>query len=181
METTEKIAEAYVRHIKKWATIPNVGCDGRHEIDLIAVNPVNMERYHIESGISVSYAYSKLTDKPFSRSDLKKRTKTARQRRTIGYFVEQKFQHPDVMKTLRAYGFKKGGYKKIIVSWNWTPGAERAARRRRIDLWKFGDIVTEIVEAIGHTREYFADDTMRTLHLFAKANQRKRSGRQSSL
>jgi hypothetical protein len=34
METTEKIVEAYVRYVKRWATIPNIKCDGQFEIDL---------------------------------------------------------------------------------------------------------------------------------------------------
>jgi hypothetical protein len=27
METTKKIVEAYVRYMKRWATIPNIRCD----------------------------------------------------------------------------------------------------------------------------------------------------------
>jgi hypothetical protein len=27
METTAKIVEAYVRYMKRWATIPNIRCD----------------------------------------------------------------------------------------------------------------------------------------------------------
>ena len=28
METIEKIVEAYVRYVKRWATISNIKCDG---------------------------------------------------------------------------------------------------------------------------------------------------------
>jgi hypothetical protein len=55
METTEKIVEAYVRHVKRWATIPNVRCDGQFEIDLLAIDPVTLERYHIETSVSGSH------------------------------------------------------------------------------------------------------------------------------
>ena len=85
METTEKIVEAYVRYVKGWATIPNIKCSGQYEIDLLAIDPVNLDRYHIESGVSISGSHSKLTAKPFSEKDLKIRVKTAVQRRTIGY------------------------------------------------------------------------------------------------
>jgi hypothetical protein len=44
METTEKIVEAYVRYIKGWATIPNIRCEGQHEIDLMAIDPVSGAR-----------------------------------------------------------------------------------------------------------------------------------------
>jgi hypothetical protein len=39
METTEKIIESYVRYVRRWATIPNVKCDGQYEIDLLAIDP----------------------------------------------------------------------------------------------------------------------------------------------
>ena len=86
METTERIVEAYVRYVKGWFTIPNIKCKGQMEIDLLAVdisNPKNISRYHIESGVSISGAYSKLTNKPFSQDDLKERVKQAGQRRTL--------------------------------------------------------------------------------------------------
>ena len=58
METTERIVEAYVRYVEGCATIPNIRCDGQMEIDLLAINPVTLDRYHIESGVSVSGSYS---------------------------------------------------------------------------------------------------------------------------
>lgn len=75
METTEKIVESYCRYVKGWFTIPNIKCPGQYEIDLLAVDTSNpsFKRYHIESGVSISGAYSKLTGKPFSQERLKKR------------------------------------------------------------------------------------------------------------
>lgn len=75
METTEKIVEAYVRYLKGWATIPNIKCSGQYEIDLLAIDPKSGERFHIESGVSISRSYGKLTTKAFSQDDLKVRTK----------------------------------------------------------------------------------------------------------
>jgi hypothetical protein len=60
VETTEKIVEAYVRYVRGWATIPNIKCGGQFEIDLIAVDPRSLDRYHIESGISGSDGFSRL-------------------------------------------------------------------------------------------------------------------------
>lgn len=91
METTEKIVEAYCRYIKGWATIPNIKCPGQYEIDLLAIDLSNSERYHIESGVSISGSHSQLTNKPYSEAHLKIRTMTAAQRRTLGYFIERKF------------------------------------------------------------------------------------------
>ena len=50
----------------------------------------SLERYHIESGVSVSGSYSALTAKPYDPEDLKIRVKIAGTRRTLGYFIERK-------------------------------------------------------------------------------------------
>ena len=92
METTEKIVEAYVRYVKGWATIPNVRCDGQHEIDLIAIDPLGLERYHIETSVSVSQSFSRLTTRAFDPELVKQRVSMAGQRRTLGFFIERKFE-----------------------------------------------------------------------------------------
>src|SRR5581483_368705 len=162
METTEKIVECYARYVKGYMTIPNIKCPGQYEIDLLALNPVTYERYHIESGISVSGSYSKLTDKPFSTDSLKVRVRQAEQRRTLGYFVERKFSAPGVIRTLEKYGFMPGNYTKVIVTWGSTEGAEKRAQSEGIVLWQFPKLMAEIIEAIKDGRTYFTDDTLRT-------------------
>src|SRR6266404_1672765 len=127
METTEKIVEAYVRYVKCWATITNIKCPGQHEIDLLAIDPRTGDKYHIESGVSVSGSYSKLTAKPFSVASLRTRVEQAGQRRTLGYFVERKFSAPGVVRRLAEHGFEPGKYTKIVVTWGWTPEAKREA------------------------------------------------------
>lgn len=173
METTEKIVEAYVRYVKGWATIPNIKCPGQYEIDLLAINPVTSEKYHIESGVSISSAYSKLTAKPFNEEDLKTRGKTAGQRRTVGYFSERKFGAAPILETLERYGFYKGKYDRIIVSWGWKKEAEAEAMRQNIKLWDFKFILEEIASTFQKDKTYFMDDTLRTLQLFAKATSGK--------
>ena len=63
METTEKIVESYCRYVRNWFTSPNIKCSGQYEIDLLAVDPsdTRLGRYHVESGVSISGAHSKLT------------------------------------------------------------------------------------------------------------------------
>ncbi len=169
METTEKIVEAYVRYVKGWATIPNIKCPGQYEIDLLAIDLATRERYHIESGISISGGFSKLTNEPYSGEDLKVRVKQAGQRRTLGYFTQRKFGAPEVAEILASYGFKPGEYKKVIVSWGWTDDASKAAGEQGIELWDFRKIVTEIANVSQDKQSYYTDDTMRTIQLFAKA------------
>jgi hypothetical protein len=169
LETTERIVEAYVRYVKSWATIANLRCEGQYEIDLLAIDLVTLKRYHIESGVSVSGAYSKLTAKPYSDDALKVRVKTAGQRRTIGYFIERKFGNLNVLRELEKHGFEEGTYAKVIVSWGWTHDAMHLAKRHGVELWDFRDLVKEIAETFRSKRTYFTDDTLRTLHLYDHA------------
>ena len=173
METTEKIVESYCRYVKKWFTISNIKCSsGQYEIDLLAVEVLpsgGFKRYHIESGVSISGAYSKLTAKPFSPTELKERNKQAGQRRTLGYFRERKFGSGEVLDELRKYGFKDGNYSKVIVTWGWEEEAKKQADRDGIILWDFRNIIKDIAETLRITKAYFTDDTLRTIQLFVKS------------
>ena len=168
METTEKIVEAYVRHVKSWATISNIRCAGQYEIDLLAINPKTLERYHIETSVSVSQGFSKLTADQFDREGLKVRVQKPKLRRTLGYFIECKFGPQPVADTLKEYGFEPGAYTKVVVTWGWTDEAKTAADGARIQLWDFRDIMNEIAEKIRGKSSYFADDTLRTINLFVR-------------
>jgi hypothetical protein len=172
METTEKIVESYCRYVKQWFTIPNIKCKGQYEIDLLAVDttsPKELKRYHIESGVSISGSYSKLTANEFSPEDLKIRVKQAGQRRSLGYFIHRKFALPEVKAELKKYGFVEGNYSKIVVTWGWKPEAKEVADREGIELWDFRDLLQEIASAYRDNKTYFTDDTARTIQLFAKA------------
>jgi len=169
VETTEKIVEAYCRYIKNWATIPNIKCSGQFEIDLIAVDPNTSDRYHIETGVSISGSFSKLTAKSFSTNQLKTRTQQAGQRRTVGYFAKRKFGAKEIVNKLKEYGFKKGQYSKVIVTWGWTLEAKSQADEFGIILWDFRRLLAEIGESFSEVRTYFTDDTLRTLQLFVKS------------
>jgi hypothetical protein len=180
METTEKIVESYCRYVKQWFTIPNIKCRGQYEIDLLALDTTKAKklgRFHIECGVSISGSYSKLTAKDFSEKDLKTRVKAAGQRRTIGYFLYRKFNNPEVLKKLKEYGFTPGNYKKIIVTWGWTPEAKQIADKKNIILWDFRNLIEEIALAHQKRKTYFTDDTARTIQLFAKAVREKRTNK----
>jgi len=173
METTERIVEAYCRYVKEWFTLPNIRCAGQHEVDLLAVDlhgADEPERYHIECGVSISGAFSKLTAKPFSADRLHHRVHAPEQRRTIDFFIEHKFAPLAILETLRRHGFEPDRYTRVIVSWGWTKEAGERALKESIVLWDFRSILREIGEAFRHTRSYFTDDTLRTLQLFAKAS-----------
>ncbi|WP_152555740.1 hypothetical protein [Ferriphaselus sp. R-1] len=171
METTEKIVESYCRYVKGWFTIPNLKCQGQYEIDLLAVDTRNPEisRYHIECGVSISGSYSKLTTKAFSTADLKDRVKAAGQRRTLDYFIQRKFEVPEVLDELRNYGYENGNYSRVIVTWGATDEARIKAKACGVEIWYFPDLLTEIAKFHSNNRQYFTDDTARTIQLYAMA------------
>lgn len=178
METTEKIVESYCRYIRQWFTIPNIRCEGQYEIDLLAIdttNPRRLRRYHVECGVSISGAYSKLTGKPYSAEELKIRVRQAGQRRTLGYFVDRKFGLPQVRQELAKYGFQEGNYGKVVVTWGATSEAEQQAAKHGVELWDFRDLLKEIADAHKKRKTYFTDDTARTIQLFALAAAQERA------
>ena len=172
METTEKIVEAYCRHIKRWFTISNIKCGGQYEIDILAVEFAQSGQpliYHIESGVSISGGFSKLTAKPFSEKDLKTREKAASQRRTIGFFIQRKFGPEEVQSKIAEYGLNPARAKKIIVTWGWEADAKAIADKEGIILWHFPDLLKELAGACAEGKTYFTDDTLRTLQLFMRS------------
>lgn len=153
--------------------ISNIKCSGQYEIDLLTVDPLsnnNIKRYHIEFGVSISGAYSKLTGKEFSQESLKKRAEKSAQRRTIGYFIQRKFGSKEVLSELEKYGFKRDSYTKLIVTWGWTPEAKEEADREDIILWDFRNILKKIAESCHNKKTYFMDDTLRTIQLFLRSD-----------
>jgi|SRR5213594_1148838 len=168
METTEKIVESYVRYVKGWATISNIKCGGQLEIDLLAIDPKTLNRYHIESGVHTG-GFSKLTARQFDPNKLKVRVEKPKQRRTLGFFRDKKLSAPQVIEKLKQYGFEPGNYTKIIVTWGWEKGIPEQAREAGIVLWDFRALLKEIASAFSNESKYFTDDTLRTIQLFCRA------------
>lgn len=173
-ETTEKIVESYIRYVKGWATISNIKCPDQHEIDLLAIDPLHMERYHIESSVHVpGTGFSKLTNGTFDWEQMKVRVEAPSQRRTIGFFVKQKFGADGVVQTLHTYGFDPGNYHKIIVTWDCEPDAKETANQNDIEVWEFPDLLDKIIDMAGKGKHYVMDDTVRTLQMLFYAQRRK--------
>ncbi len=180
METTEKIVESYCRYVKHWFTIPNIRCRGQYEIDLLAIDttrPGELARYHIECGVSISGSFSKLTDKEFSKDLLKVRVQAPSQRRTLGFFLQRKFDVPEVWEKLKEFGFVGKNFKRVIVTWDSTAEAKKSAEQHGVVLWDFRDLVRKIAAEHRKNRAYFTDDTARTIQLYDMATKRDATGR----
>lgn len=174
METTEKVVESYCRYVRRCFTIPNIRCKGQYEIDLLAISSDTegrIDRWHVECGVSISGSFSKLNAEPFSADELKKRVSGPSQRRTIGYFVERKFNLPEVLETLANYGFHPGNYNRVVVTWDATDGAVEVAESEGVEIWYFPKLLKEIAEAHQKHKAYLIDDTARTIQLFAMADE----------
>jgi hypothetical protein len=174
VETTEKIVEAYVRYVKGWATIPNLRCDAQKEIDLFAIDPVTDARWHIETSVSISSGFSALTNDVFEPGEHKNRLKAAAARRKLGFFLEEKFLPSAVEQRLALFGCGAGKLKRAIVTWDWKPGVEEAARDVGIELWGLPAMMQEIAEKARTGKAYLADDILRTIDLFARGLARSR-------
>jgi hypothetical protein len=132
-------------------------------------NPNAIGRYHIECGVSISGSFSKLTTKEFSPERLKQRVAAAGQRRTLGYFIERKFNILEVHEELAKHGFVPGNYSRVIVTWDAADQAREVAAKHGIELWEFPHLLHEIAVAHREHHRYFTDDTARTIQLFAMA------------
>jgi hypothetical protein len=117
--------------------------------------------------------FSKLTNGTFDWEQMKVRVKAPSQRRTIGFFVKQKFGADGVVQTLHTYGFDPGNYHKIVVTWDCELAARGTAKENGIEVWEFPDLVDEIVAMASHGLKYVMDDTIRTLQMLVYAQRRK--------
>lgn len=183
METTERIVESYYRHVHHCLTIANVKCGGQQEIDLLAVQFGRRgvkRRLHVETSVSISTGFSKLTNKPYDEQAAKLRVQASGQRRTLGFFHEKKFGSQHVLDKLIDYGFKDGNYSRVIVTWDADDDVVEAARVDGMEVVKMTDMLREIAEATASVRTYYADDTIRTLQLMAKAEDAWRKSTQGA-
>jgi len=106
MNAAERIVEAYFRYVRGIFTSANVKGVGQVELDIVGVDPRKSPPlfFHIESSVSISSGYSKITNKQFIPSEAKLRQKAAGQRTTAGFFIEKKFFSYDAIETLKQVG-----------------------------------------------------------------------------
>jgi Holliday junction resolvase-like predicted endonuclease len=55
MEPEVHIIEKYFQEILHCFTMTNIRCKGGKEIDLLAINPKTLERYHVKSRVSTTF------------------------------------------------------------------------------------------------------------------------------
>lgn len=171
MNAAERIVEAYFRYVRGVFTRTSVRGIGQVELDIIGVDPSKStpDFFHIESSVSISSAHSRITNKPFSPSELKQRQKTATQRRTAGFFIEKKFFSAEVLETLKQIGCKTQNLKRILVSWEFDNEAQRVLEDKDIECLTIEKIFQELAEHLAQETCDIDSEILRTLQLFVRS------------
>ena len=137
----------------------NIMLEGGKEIDLLAINPVSGEKYHIEVRVAIG--------RGFRLRMIDSRTKDGRKhRRGMDTLSEIKFDPPVVVETVtRVFG--SSDYKKSLVVWEVEDESVVGHARNQygIDIWKMRDILNELIREIG--TKGFRDDVLRTIQLIS--------------
>lgn len=171
MNAAERIVEAYFRYVRGIFTRTSVRHVGQVELDIIGVDPNKSPPafFHIESSVSISSAYSRITNKPFSPSEAKQRQKMASQRRTAGFFIEKKFFSPEVLATLKQIGCKTQNLKRILVSWEFDNAAQRVLEDKGIECLTMKKIFQELADYLAQETCDIDSEILRTIQLFVRS------------
>lgn len=170
MNAAEKIVESYFRYIKELYTKSNLQGEGQTELDVVAVNPLVHPPifYHIESSVSISGSYSKITNKEYNREKAKQRGKKAGQRTTAGFFIE-KFNSENMKKTYKKLGITKKQLNQVVVAWKFDPEAKKALKDNNIECLTMKDICQELGERLAEETKNMDSDILRMIQLFVRS------------
>jgi len=171
MNAAERIVEAYFRHVRSTFTRTSVKGVGQVELDIVGVDPSKKPPtfFHIESSVSISSGYSKITNKQFSPSEAKLRQKAAGQRTTAGFFIEKKFFSQDVLETLRQIGCNTRNLKRVLVSWEFDEEAQKVLQGKGIECLTMKKILQELADYLAQETCDMDSDILRTLQLFVRS------------
>jgi hypothetical protein len=146
--------------VKKCFTMTSVMLEGGKEIDLLAVNPVSGEKFHIEVRVTIEKAFRlRLKDT---------QTKNGRKhRRGVDTLNEIKFAPQTVLNAVKEI-FGTSEYKKVLVVWDVEDESviEQAKSLYSIEVWKISNVMRELILEVG-TKSY-RDDVLRTIQLISR-------------
>jgi hypothetical protein len=160
LEPEVHIVDRYMQLVKKCFTMTNVMLKGGKEIDLLAVNPISGEKYHIEVRVA--------TGAGFRLRMVDTQTKSGRKhRRGMDTLNAIKFSHPTVVNAVKGI-FGSGKYRRVLVVWDVDDESvvEQAKSLYDIEIWKISDIMSELIREVG-TKSY-RDDVLRTIQLISR-------------
>lgn len=160
MEPEVHIVERYMQLVKRCFTMTNVVLEGGKEIDLLAVNSVTNEKFHIEARVAIGKGFRlRLVDT--------QTRKGQKHKRGLDTLNEIKFVHPTVSSAVKDI-FGGAEYKKVLVVWDVEEHGviQKAKDIYGIEIWKISDILNELLKEV-KTKPY-RDDVLRTTQLISK-------------
>jgi hypothetical protein len=159
VEPEVHIVERYLQLVKRCFTMTNIMLEGGKEIDLLAVNPISGEKYHIEVRVTIG--------RGFRLRMIDTQTKSGRKhRRGMDTLSEIKFVPPTVVKAITEI-FGSSDYRKVLVVWE-IEGKELIEQAKSlygIEVWKISDILSALIQEV-KTKAY-RDDVLRTIQLIS--------------
>jgi hypothetical protein len=159
VEPEVHIVERYMQLVKKCLTMTNIMLKGGKEIDLLAVNPVSGQKYHIEVRVAIG--------RGFRLRMIDSQTKSGRKhRRGMDTLNEIKFTPQTVVKAITEI-FGSSEYRKVLVVWAVEEESviEQARKCYDIEIWKMSTVLSELIQEV-KTKAY-RDDVLRTLQLIS--------------
>jgi hypothetical protein len=160
VEPEVHIVERYMQLVKKCFTMTNIMLEGGKEIDLLAVNPISEERFHIEVRVAIG--------KGFRLRLIDTQTKDGRKhKRGMDTLNEIKFSHPTVVNAItEIFGASK--YKKVLVVWEVQDQnvIEQAKSIYEVEIWRVSDLLSELIREV--KTKAFRDDILRTVQLISE-------------
>jgi hypothetical protein len=157
LEPEVHIVERYLQLVKKCFTMTNVMLEGGKEIDLLAVNPVSGEKFHIEVRVTIERAFRLRLKDTQTRNGRK-------HRRGVDTLNDIKFSPPTVVNAVKEI-FGTSEYKKVLVVWDVEDEnvIDRAKSDYHIEIWKISDLIKQLTKEVS-TKSY-RDDVLRILQL----------------
>lgn len=171
MNAAERIVEAYFRHILNIFTRTGVRGVGQVELDIVGVDPSKSPPvfFHIESSVSISSGFSKISNKPFDPEMRKQKSRAAQQKTTAGYFIEHKFFSPGVEATLKKVGCDLTHLKRTLVAWEFDEEAQQRLEERGIECLSMKKILQHLADHLAFETSDIDSEILRTLQLFVRA------------
>ena len=158
MEPEVHIVDRYMQLVKKCFTMTNIMLEGGKEIDLLAVNPISGEKFHIEVRVTIVKGFEiRLKDT---------QTKNGHKHgRGVDTLDDIKFK--PVAKAAEGI-FSTANYRKVLVVWEVEEKnvIEQARDVYGIEIWKMSDILSELIREV-KTKAY-GDDVLRTSQLVSR-------------
>jgi hypothetical protein len=160
LEPEVHIVDRYMQLVRKCFTMTNVMLEGGKEIDLLAINPMSGEKFHIEVRVTI--------EKAFKLRVIDTQTKNGRKhRRGLDTLNGIKFTPQTVVNAVEEI-FGSSEYKKVLVVWDVEDEGviEQAKSIYDIEVWKVSDIMCRLMREV-KTKPY-RDDVLRTIQLISK-------------